>query len=377
MSKAIVRCIVCAAAVLLTAMIITRCGHTACGECALHFIIASQKCWTCTAPMTRGSLSWLPQLDVAVVDDGFSAKDIDVETRRGIENYNNLHLPRPDTLRQATIRRAMEREAAEQQRRNIWLGSANRSEVTADWINSYVESAVRQARSTWSRALLASRAICWSLEKTRESLLSLLRLSSTEYETLIQDLIGLLVSVDADEINSIFQRYESITPLRSHFSIIRQQQLDRQWMHLAADEKQASATASAAPPRSGRYSSATLLENQHSSSAPAASLLLTRWEEKRRMALKKLSSKQAQNPSAPAAHAPPPSTTPSTTPLSSSLASLSIHDDFPSASSSASTSVINPSTGAVSRRGNRNRNRRGRRNDEEVKESEEEARRKK
>ena len=103
MSKAIVRCIVCAAAVLLTAMIITRCGHTACGECALHFIIASQKCWTCTAPMTRGSLSWLPQLDVAVVDDGFSAKDIDVETRRGIENYNNLHLPRPDTLRQTTI----------------------------------------------------------------------------------------------------------------------------------------------------------------------------------------------------------------------------------------------------------------------------------
>ena len=171
MSKAIVRCIVCAAAVLLAAMVITRCGHTACGECALHFIITSQKCWTCTAPMTRGSLSWLPQLDVAVVDDGFSAKDIDAETRRGIENYNNLHLPRPDTLRQATIRRAMEREAAEQQRRNIWLGNADRSEVTADWINSYVESAVWQARSTWSRALLASRAICWSLEKKRKPLI--------------------------------------------------------------------------------------------------------------------------------------------------------------------------------------------------------------
>ena len=59
--------------------------------------------------MTRGSLSWLPQLDVAVVDDGFGAKDIDAETRRGIEDYNNLHLPRPDTLQQTTsIRRQVQ-----------------------------------------------------------------------------------------------------------------------------------------------------------------------------------------------------------------------------------------------------------------------------
>ena len=50
-----------------------------------------------------------------------------------------------------------------------------------------------------------------------QRLQALLRISAHHFEEMIHDLLGLLVSVNVVEIDSIFRRYESTFPLRRRF----------------------------------------------------------------------------------------------------------------------------------------------------------------
>ena len=130
----------------------------------------------------------------------------------------------------------MERENTEALMRAQRLAGASRDAVTGDWARAATDSALRRARSAWTEQVLATRVYSWELEKSHQHLQALLRISAHRFEEMIHDLLGLLVSVDVVEIDSIFCRYESTFPLRRRFREMQRQQVERVPLHEAVRE---------------------------------------------------------------------------------------------------------------------------------------------
>ena len=232
MTKLIVKCGICLLACLVTAIIIsTRCGHYGCATCIAYLLRTCNTCWDCPGLLDALYLRRLNSLDIEVVDDGFRAQELDETAWQEIQSHAHASAEHHRENRGHELRLMMERDNIEKQLHYQRARNGPPDFLTADWASAATDSSLRKACVTWVKQILATRVYSWELEKAYQRILALLQTLVTFFEQLVQDLLGLLVSVDVVEIDSIFRRYKTTFPLHLCFGEMQRQQIERAPYH--------------------------------------------------------------------------------------------------------------------------------------------------
>ena len=236
MTKLIIRCGICFLACLFTAIIINmRCGHYGCASCIAYLLRTCNTCWECAAPLDAMLLRRLDSLnlDVEVVADDYLTYGLDSTAWREIQFAAHASEEKHLDNRGHELRDVIERDNIEKKIHYERVRNGPRDFLTADWAKAATDSALRKARVTWVEQIMATRVYSWELERAYQRIQALLQTSVTFFEQMVQDLLGLLVSVDVVELDSICRRYETTFPLALRFCQMQRQQVERAPLHEA------------------------------------------------------------------------------------------------------------------------------------------------